>query len=182
MARRRGRKRRDTVRYPGGQVRYDWPGPTDELLAHRAALVGLTADYKGLRDQRFGSLFGLWWLAGEFKRFDSPEEVYDAACRLVKLSAEVNAMLCGPAWPKALDMSGVSGASLAAEDEERYARVMRQWSRALVILGNMDSAGKHRRATLAAARNEEPEEGKDLALAGVEELARTHARQDRKAA
>lgn len=142
--RRAGRPRKvDAPRFPGGKLRQVSPaGPTDELLAKRAELVGTA--YATHPDA--GWLVGIMYLRGELHpegggpdAGDIARSRRDAAERFVRLSSQHSQLIGAPQIPGAVDPLQTPGSDYP-DDPAHFARVRAEWHAsidALMAAGNM---------------------------------------------
>ena len=164
--RRAGRPRKvDAARFPGGKLRQDTrAGPTDELLAKRAELVG--SAYATHPDA--GWLVGILYLRGELHppRVDTEEEESaeeaqaradvarnrrDAAERFVRLSNQHRRLIGAPQIPSAVDPLQTPGSD-HPDDPAFYARVRAEWFASIDAL--MDAGHMPMIAVIRACRDE----------------------------
>ena len=141
--RRAGRPRKDAPRYPSGKLRQaPAAGPTDELMAKRAELVG--TNYATHPDA--GWLVGIMYLRGELHpKGDCPDagdiarNRRDAAERFVRLSNQHSRLIGAPQIPSAVDPLQTPGSD-QPDDPAFYARVRAEWHAsidALMAAGHM---------------------------------------------
>lgn len=149
-AKKRGRPRKEGPRYPSGELRP--AGPTEEMLAKRAELVG--SAYATHPDA--GWLVGILYLRGELHpprvdteeeesaedaqaRADTARERRDAAERFVRLSNQYSRLIGVPPIPSAVDPLQTPGSD-HPDDPVHFARVRAEWFAsldALMAAGNM---------------------------------------------
>lgn len=141
--RRAGRPRKDAPRYPSGKLRQaPAAGPTDELMAKRAELVG--TNYATHPDA--GWLVGILYLRGELHPKDGTPDAddiarnrRDAAERFVRLSNQHSRLIGAPQIPSAVDPLQTPGTDYP-DDPAFYARIRAEWHAsidALMAAGHM---------------------------------------------
>lgn len=185
---RRGRKRKMNVqRYPSGEIvkaqqqsrqpREDF-GPTDELVAHRAVLVGAGNALHSDAGWTIGALFLLGKLDDRHDR-DAATRRRDAGERLCKIMARYERQLCLPRRPQAASMARTDGGVDNADDGDEYRLAMRDYQRcrdALAARGWQVQA-----ATLKAAKDESGWRI-DLVIEGLDAISEATGRKSQKAA
>lgn len=155
----RGRPRKFAARHPGGKIvraeqerkPRDDVGPTDELKAHRAVIVGAGNALHSDAGWTIGALFLLGKLDDHRDR-DAAMRRRDAGERLCKIMARYERQLCLPRRPKAADMARTDGSVDNADNGDEYRLAMRDYQRCRDALA---ARGWHvQSATLRAAKDE----------------------------
>lgn len=155
----RGRKRKFAARYPSGEIvkaqqtprPRDDVGPTDELVAHRAIVVGAGNALDPDAGWEIGKLYLLGLLDDRRDRGAAIRR-RDAGERLCKIMARYERQLCLPRPPKAADMARTDGSVDNEDNGEEYRLAMRDYQRCRSALATR--GWQVQAATLRAAKEE----------------------------
>lgn len=191
MAKRRkktrmGRPPRTGVqRYPSGEIiksqqqrREPDAGATDELMAHRALVVGAGNALDPDAGWEIGKLYLLGLLADRHDR-DAAARRRDAGERLCKIMARYERQLCLPRRPKAADMARTDGSVDNADDSDEYRLAMRDYQRCRDALA---ARGWQVQAATFRAVRDEPGWRVDQVIEGLDAIAAATGRKSQRAA